>query len=239
MDCVVTLTLGSQPIQGLAKVRAKYEAQESHFMLPGVQGSVREWTLTLPNELPLWELESQWTSKFSKNNCKGQNPLDWRVPYIIGKLLECKCLKWARMTHLDTLHTSYNQKKGQESNWQFDSQPLKVENHFDFLACRWGATYRWKALNEGYNFVSNLISIRGHAKLWVPKVVRILIVGILGFPLRSLETKWHLGVGPVARHIVYYKGEGGGFPQVWAVVNLMSPSLLVARPNTKSVPAMH
>jgi hypothetical protein len=34
------------------------------------------------------------------------------------------------------------------------------------------------------------------------------VVGILGLP----NTKWHLGAGPVARHIVYYKGEGGGFP---------------------------
>jgi hypothetical protein len=33
---VVALTLGSRPRQGLAKVRAKSEARESHFMLPGV-----------------------------------------------------------------------------------------------------------------------------------------------------------------------------------------------------------
>ncbi len=39
---IATLTLGSRPRQGLAKVQAKIEAQESHFMLPGVQGSVRE-----------------------------------------------------------------------------------------------------------------------------------------------------------------------------------------------------
>jgi hypothetical protein len=30
--------------------------------------------------------------------------------------LELRCLKWARMTHLDTSNTSYGQKKGQESN---------------------------------------------------------------------------------------------------------------------------
>ncbi len=34
--------------------------QESHFMLLGVQKSAREWTPTLPSELPFWELESQW-----------------------------------------------------------------------------------------------------------------------------------------------------------------------------------
>ncbi len=95
----LSLGLGSRP--GLAKVRAKYEAQESHFMLPGVQKKVRERTFTLPNELSLWELESQWTPKFWKRDFKGQNPLDWRVLYIIGKILEFRCLKWAHMTHLD------------------------------------------------------------------------------------------------------------------------------------------
>jgi hypothetical protein len=64
-------------------------------------------------------------------------------------------------------------------------------------------------------------------------------MGILGLPLGSPGTKWHLGAGPVARHKVYYKGEGGGFPQVQAVVSLVSLSLLMARPNTKSAPIMH
>jgi hypothetical protein len=64
-------------------------------------------------------------------------------------------------------------------------------------------------------------------------------MGISGLPLGSLGTKWHLGAGLVARHKVYYKGEGGGFPQIQAVVSLVSPSLPVARPNTKSAPIMH
>ncbi len=36
----------------------------------------------------------------------------------------------------------------------------------------------------------------------------------------------------MARHIVYYKGEGDGFPQVRAVVSVVSLCLLVARPCT-------
>jgi len=32
-----------------------------------------------------------------------------------------------------------------------DSQPLKVENHPNLLACRWCVTYRRKPFNEGYN----------------------------------------------------------------------------------------
>jgi hypothetical protein len=96
--------------------------------------------------------------------------MDWRILYIIGKLLKRRCLKWARMTHLDISNTSYGQKKGRESNWQFDSQPLKVGNQPNFLAFRWRETYHWKALNEGYNFALNLILIGGlQTKLWAPK----------------------------------------------------------------------
>jgi hypothetical protein len=43
----------------------------------------------------------------------------------------------------------------------------------------------------------------------------------------------------MAKHKVYYKGEGAGFPQVRAVVSLMNLCLHVARPYTKSALAMH
>jgi hypothetical protein len=58
------------------------------------------WRLTFPNELLFWELESQWTLEHSENDCKGQNTSHWGVFYIIWKLLKCRCLKWAHMTHL-------------------------------------------------------------------------------------------------------------------------------------------
>jgi hypothetical protein len=54
----------------------------------------------------------------SESDCRGQNPSNLGVPYNIGKLLEHRCLKWARMTHLNIWNTSYAQKKGQESNCQ-------------------------------------------------------------------------------------------------------------------------
>jgi len=81
--------------------------------------------------------------------------------------------------------------------------------------CRWCATYHWKALDKSYNFALDLTSIKGiHTKLWASKVTRVLILGIWGLPFGSPGTKCHLGVGTVARHREYYKGEGGGFPQV-------------------------
>jgi hypothetical protein len=70
-----------------------------------------------------------------------------------------------------------------------------------------------KALDEGYNFGLDLTFIRGlNTKLWASKVAKVPIWGILGLPLGSPGTKWHLGVSPMAKHIIYYKGEGGGFP---------------------------
>jgi len=69
--------------------------------------------------------------------------------------------------------------------------------------------------------------------------VEVLTLTISGLPFGRPGTKNHLDVGLVERHIVDYKGEGGGFPQVRAMVNLVSSSLSVAHPNTKSAPIMH
>jgi hypothetical protein len=171
------------------------------FHAPGSVGECEGMNPTLPSELPLWELESRWTLESSKGNYKGQNSLNWKVHYIIEKLLELRCLKWARMTHLSTWNTSYGQKKGRCSNYQFDSQTLKVGNCPDLLVCKWHATYHWKALNKGYNYFFKFISIKGlQKKLRASKVAKVLILEILGLQLGNPGTKWHLGVGPMDKH---------------------------------------
>jgi hypothetical protein len=101
-------------------------------------------------------------------------------------------------------------------------------------------TYRWKDIDKGYNFTLDLISIKGlQTKLWAPKLAGVPTLGISRLPLGSPGTKCHLDASLVAKHKVYYKGEGGGFPQVRAVVSLMNLSLLVTRSNTKNVLVMH
>jgi len=146
------------------------------------------------------------------------------ILYIIGKLLERRCLKCAHIAHLDIWNTSYGQKKGRESNCQFDSRPQKVKNRPTLLSCRGRVTYRWKALDESYNFASDHITIRGLlAKLWGSKVARVPFGAILGLPLGGPEKNSHLDVAYVESSRVYYKGEGGGFPQVRAVVSLVCP----------------
>jgi len=63
-------------------------------------------------------------------------------------------------------------------------------------------------------------------KLWGPKVAKVLTLTILGLPFGNPGTKCHLDVGLMERHKVCYKREGGGFSQVWALMNLVSPSCL-------------
>jgi hypothetical protein len=148
-------------------------------MLPGMQ---RVWRnepshSKMNSHCGNWSLK--WTLESSERNCKGQNPSFRKIIYIIGFFLKIRCLKWAHMSHLDIWNTSYGQKKSRDSNWQFDSRPLKAENQPDFLTCRQCATYLWKTLNEGYNFALNLIAIEGlHSKLWAPKIAGVPVVGI-------------------------------------------------------------
>jgi hypothetical protein len=72
-----------------------------------------------------------------------------------------------------------------------------------------------------------------------PQITRVPTLGISGLPFGSPGTKCHLDVGLMERHRVYYKGEGGGFPQVRVMVSLVSPNLLMVCPSTKSAPTMH
>jgi hypothetical protein len=138
---------------------------------------------------------------------------------------------------LDICITSYDKKKGRESNWQFDSRLLKVGIRPDPNVCRWSATHHWKAFNEGYNFSFSLIVIGGlHRKVCALKVAGVLTIGISRFPLGSPGTKSHLDVAPVESCRVYYMGEGGGFPRVRAEVNLVNIESLVAFLSTKGVP---
>jgi hypothetical protein len=112
-----------------------------------------------PNTWKSRELESFRTPECSELDSKGQNTSYWNVLGVIGKVLKRKYRKWPRIGHLDICSPSYGQKKGRESNWQFDSRPLKVGNR-PLPDIRFGsAIRRWKYLDEGYNFGSDLITI--------------------------------------------------------------------------------
>jgi hypothetical protein len=135
-------------------------------------------------------LEFSGTPENSELDCKGQNNLHWGVLYNIGHFLKCRCRKWPCMSHLDIYSTSYGRKKGRESNWQFDSRPLKVGNRPDPSVCKWSATHYWKDLEDSYKFASDFIPIGGlNWKLWAHKVLRVRTGTISRFFLGSPRTK--------------------------------------------------
>jgi hypothetical protein len=137
----------------------------------------------------------------------GQKTSKWGVLYTIGKFLKCKCPKWPRMSHLDIYNPSYGQKKGRESNWQFDSRPLKVGNRPDPDVCSKSEKWRWKAFKESYKIPPDLIPIRGLSKkLWMPKVPRVQTGTISGLHFGSPGKKSHLDVASTRSCREYYKG---------------------------------
>ncbi len=133
------------------------------------------------------------------------------------------------------------------NSWEsasFDSRPLEVGNRPEILGFIRRATYRWKALDESYNFASDRIAIGAlHKKLCAFKVPGVPTGGISGLPRAARESreKKAIWMWPSWSHRVYYKGEGGGFPQVRAVVSLVCPCCpwLVLAPNVLQLCTNH
>jgi hypothetical protein len=152
-------------------------------------------------------LESFGTPATSEFNSRGKNTLPWGVFCTVGKVLKCRCRKWPRMSHLDICSTSYGQKKGRESNCQFDSRPQKVRNRPDPGVWRLSATRCWKALNESYKFALDLISIRCLSReLWAPKVPGVQMGTVSGLLLGSPGNKNHWMRVPRSNAKILYGG---------------------------------
>jgi hypothetical protein len=101
-----------------------------------------------PNTPKVGDLESSGTPECLGFDSKAQNTLHWRVLIVIGKVLKRRYRKLPCIVHLDICNPSYGQKKGRESNWQFDSRPLKVGNRplpdlrIESARCSWKRSRR-------------------------------------------------------------------------------------------------
>jgi hypothetical protein len=69
--------------------------------------------------------------------------------------------------------------------------------------------------------------------------VGVPISRISRLPIWEFQEKWDLGPTHVPSHKEYYKGEGGGFPQVWTMVSFVSPCMFVICLCTKNALIMH
>jgi len=151
-------------------------------------GQVWGWSPTLGK---VGGFESSRTPECLELDSKAQNTSYWGVLGVIGKVLKRRYRKWPRIGHLDICSPSYGQKKGRESNWQFDSRPLKVGNRPLLNVRIESATWRWKDLDEGYNFDSYLVAIGLHSwELWPFKVPGVQLGqfrdSILGIPTKCV-----------------------------------------------------
>jgi hypothetical protein len=166
-------------------------------------GQVWGWSPTLGKSE---DLESSETPECSEFDSKAQSTSHWGFLGVIGKVLKRRYRKWHRIDHLNICSPSYGQKKGRESNWQFDSRPLKVGNRPLYDLWIESAIRRWKDIGEGYKFGSDLVAIKLCSReLWAPKVP-----GLHPGQFRDSNPgvpgkKWHLGVGAAESHRVYYR----------------------------------
>jgi hypothetical protein len=193
-------------------------------MLLGVQKNVKEWTFTFPSEFPFWEFESQWILESLEGDCKGQNPLDWKVIYIIEKLLKHEL--WPKERPKVKLAIWFPITKSQELTW-FPCMQVVCDIPFESswrglqLCCR-------PHLNQRFSH-----------KVMRPQSCGSPNFGNFGIPIWESQDKMPFGCGPCGE--AQNRLQGGR----WWV--LPSPGrgesceseLPVARPSTKSVPTMH
>jgi len=114
----------SQPMSILCQ---NMESMTMHFMI-NVATPLWPSVGVKPNTCKVGDLESSGTPECSELDSKGQNTSHWGVLGVIGKVLKLRYRKCPRIGNSDICNSSYGQKNGRESNWQFDSRPLKVGN---------------------------------------------------------------------------------------------------------------
>jgi hypothetical protein len=208
-------------------------------MLQPYFSQVWGWSPTLGK---VEELQSSGTPECSELNSKGQNTSPWGVLGFIEKVLKRRYRKWPRIGKSDIWSPSYGQKKGRESNWQFDSRPLKVGNRPVFDVRSGSATWRWKAFFKGYNFGLDLVPIRGRGEeIWRPKVPRLQpgqFRDNFGTPFRESREKVTFGCHSRVVTQSILKGVRWWLTpesEPWWVLCVQMP---VASPNTQGCPGM-
>ncbi len=198
---VATLALGSRPRQGGCKVAGQVGNPWALHMFPRVQ---RMWG-NEPSHSQVNSHVGSWsperTLKSSERNCRGQISLPWRVFYIIGKVLKCRCPKWPRMSHLDVCSPSYGQKKGRESKlsvWE-KMTPDQKKSEIDpiYLASGDVPHIVGKISTRATTLLQTALQSEVCRRSYAPyKVPGVLVGGISGLPRGSPEREKPFGCRP-------------------------------------------
>jgi len=103
-NSVTTLALGSRPVKSLQGCGPRGKPR-SHIACSWNVKNVREWMFRFPRQLPLWEMESWWTPKFSECDCRGQNSMAHHCPLITTSKFK-EMTTTMSTTHSGCLHRS-------------------------------------------------------------------------------------------------------------------------------------
>jgi len=185
-------------------------------------GQVWGWSPTL-GKVGGWE--SFGTPECSELNSKGKNTLHWGVLSVIEKVLKRRYRKCPRIGYSDICSPSYGQKKGRESNWQFDSRSLKVGKSTSFRrpiwACDMALERSWRGLQLWFRTRRDPTL---HSGVMAVQSSGSPAGTISGLHFGSPGNLCHSDVASTTSHREYYMGEGGDFPRIRAVVSLVCPS---------------
>jgi hypothetical protein len=113
----------------------------SHIHTPKIVGKCEGMNPHTPKWVPTLRVGVSMHFQVFKKQLERPKLIVLKKYHTIGKLLKFRCLKWACMINFSIYNTSYGQNKGRKLKFQFDSQPLKIENRPCLHACKGHATY--------------------------------------------------------------------------------------------------
>jgi hypothetical protein len=133
---VATLPLGLRPRQGLTKVRAENEAWESHFHAFESVGRCEGMNPRISKWAPILRVRVLMDSWIFRNQLQGSKFIRLKNFLYHWKTFRMQMFKMGSHVPFEYLKHELWWKKGMESKCQFDSRPLKVENHLNLLTCK-------------------------------------------------------------------------------------------------------
>jgi hypothetical protein len=181
-------------------------------------------------KMGIWE--SFGTPKISEFDYRGQNTSYWSVLYIIGKLLKSKMGSHEPFGHLQ--HKLWQKEKSgvKLAIWLSTTESWESTRYLCVqMECDMPLESSWWELQLCFRPHPDQ---RSEQEVMAPQSCRSPTLAVSGLPTPPGQNG-HLDVGLVKRHIEYYVGEGGGFPQVQGVVSLVNSKSLVICPSTKGV----
>jgi hypothetical protein len=112
--------------------------------------NVKDEAQWFPSPFPLWELHLCGSCKCSEPWLKSKKNTKLGPQDIITKVLKFRCSKCPHIVHLDLICMSCDQKKGRESNWEFDYRPQIPRKQGSNEVQLRHVIHHWKDLFEGY-----------------------------------------------------------------------------------------